>query len=296
MLSQEEKSPRWGPLSPLDVEIFDPVGDWYYFGRVEMLTKKLSNGKDTLHIYRLLTKFREDEKVIISTQDFIQIADQIPYTQTKKGKDRLFQLFMLTFVAIYGLTLWFMSLLIQAGPSIIYYTSQVRGLEFDVATVAVMFVSIAGSWAWAARYHHYVSDWEIQPLTVNSLKSNTDFYILTNSSKVPIFQETKELVKFAEAEITPEDKAKATTFINDVRLFQKEEIDRLQESVEYYNDQLQDLHVDAFSAKQTSLNASLMTRNQRIFERRNSAKYYFYLALTFAVGVIVTVVAMSVVG
>lgn len=269
-----EKSPRWGVLSPVDVEMYDPVGDWYYFGRVEMLKKDISKEKGTIFFYRLQTKYREDEKVVVSTQDLVQIADQIPYTRTKKGKDRLFQIFMLTFLGIYGLTLWFMSLMIQAGPSIVFYSRQVSGLELDVATVGVMFASVAGSWAWTARYHHLVSDWEIQPLRINSLKSSVDFYILTNSSKAPVFEEVLRLARI--------DSSSADAMITAVRLFQKEEIDRLQDTNEFLEDQLQVTHVAAFGAKQTSLESSLMTRTERVRDRQDKTKQYFVVAAAVA--------------
>jgi hypothetical protein len=271
----EDKSPRLGVLSPLDVEIHDSVGDWTHFGRVEMFKKDVAKEKGSIFFYRILTKYREDERVIVTTQDFIHIADQIPYTQTRKGKGRLFQIFLLTFLGIYGLTLWMMGVMIQAGPSIVFYQSQVTGLEMDVADVAIAFASIAGSWAWAARYHHYVSDWEIQPLRINSLKGSTDFYILTNSSKAPVWEEMLKLKDIATVDINK--------LVDAVRQFEKGEIDRLQEANEFYADQLQVTQVAAYGAKQTSLEAALMTRTERVKERQDRVKQVFIIASACAV-------------
>jgi len=284
----EDRLPRLGVLSPIDVEIHDSLGDWTYFGRVEMFWKEISKEKGKIYFYRLLTKHREDEKVIASTQDFIHNADQIPYTQTRKGKARLFQVFILAFLGIYALTIWLMSAMIAAGPSIVFYQTQVTGLEIDVADVAVLFVAVAGSWAWAARYHHYVSDWEIQPLRVNSLKSSTDFYILTNSSKVPVFEEVMKLAKI--------DKSEADTMISAVRNFAKEEIDRLQEANEYLADQVQVAHVAAFDAKQMSIESSLMTRTERIRERKDMTKQLFIIAAVVAVTFAISFLIYSVMG
>ncbi len=274
----EDKIPRLGVLSPVDIEIHDPVGDWTYFGKVEMFKKEVSKEKGSIFFYRLLTKYREDEKVITSTQDFVQNADQVPYTQTRKGKARLFQVFLLAFLGIYALTLWFMNVLISVGPSIQFYQSQIAGLEMDVADIAILFVAVAGSWAWAARFHHFVSNWEIQPLRINSLKSNTDFYILTNSSNIPVFEEVLRLAKI--------DKSEADIMINAVRNFAKEEIDRLQEANEYLVDQVQASHVAAFDAKQISLETALMTRTERVTERQDKTKMVFIVVIAVAISFI----------
>ena len=191
----------------------------------------------------------------------------------------MFQIFLLTFLAIYGLTLWMMGVPIQAGPSIIFYQTQVTGLEIDVADIAAVFIAIAGSWAWAARYHHFVSDWEMQPLRINSLKSSVDFYVLTNSSKAPIFEETLKLAKI--------DSSAADAMIAAVRLFQKEEIDRLQDTNEFLEDQVQVSHVAAFGAKQTSLESALMTRTAKVKESRDRAKELFIIASSIAITFII---------
>lgn len=278
--SGREISPRWGVLSPMDVEIYDPVGDWYYFGRVEMLRKEVSKEKGSVFFYRLQTKYREDEKVIVSTQDLIQIADQLPYTRTKKGRDRLFQLFILTFAAVYMLTLWFAAELISVGPNVIFYASQVSGLELDVATIGVMFISIAGSWAWAARYHHFVSDWEIQPLRINALKSSTDFYILTNSSKAPIWEEVLRLANIAKADID--------TLVDAVREFQKNEIDRLQESNISLAGELQDVHNSAFTMGALAMQSRMVTKIEKRRDDPDRGREVFYVGLTAAVVFIIS--------
>ena len=276
----EEKSPRLGVLSPLDVEIHDSVGDWTYFGRVEMFRKDVSKEKGSIFFYRILTKYREDEKVIVTTQDFIHIADQVPYTQTRKGKGRLFQIFILTFLGIYGLTLWLMSVMIQAGPSIIFYQTQVTGLEMDVADIAIAFAAIAGSWAWAARYHHYVSDWEIQPLRINSLKSSTDFYILTNSSKAPVWEEMLRLKDVATADI---DK-----LVDAVRQFEKGEIDRLQESNSSLAGELQDVHNSAFTMGALALDAGMVTRIEKSRYMPDRTRTFFIVGVAVAVTFVVS--------
>ena len=271
----QEKSPRLGVLSPLDIEIHDSVGDWTHFGRVEMFQKNVSKEKGSIFFYRILTKFREDEKVIVTTQDFIHIADQIPYTQTRKGKGRLFQIFLLTFLGIYGLTLWLMSVMIQAGPSIVFYQTQVTGLEMEVADVAVAFAAVAGSWAWAARYHHFVSDWEIQPLRINSLKSSTDFYILTNSSKAPVWEEMLRLKDVAKSEID--------TLVDAVRQFEKGEIDRLQESNSNLAGELQDVHNSAFTIGALALDAGMVTKIEKSRYMPDRTRTIFIVGVAVAV-------------
>ena len=229
---KQDKLPRLGRLSPVDVEVADPIGDWYYFGRVEMWEKefqfkpsadreisftckkcssvfmlpvgarhcpkcssfiKPTNESSSepapkkLYFYRLLTAYREDEKVIVSDQDFVHDADQIPYTKTRRGSSRMFQVIMIAFGALYALTLYLTALFIQAGPSIIYYAQQAATLEWDVGAIAAVLLASAGMWAWNGKYNHFVSDWEIQPLRINSVRVSTDFYLLTNSSKLPVF-------------------------------------------------------------------------------------------------------------
>ena len=278
--SDQEESPRLGVLSPLDVEIYDSVGDWTYFGRVEMFKKDVSKDKGSIFFYRILTKYREDEKVIVTAQDFVHIADQIPYTQTRKGKGRLFQIFMLAFLGIYGLTLWLMSVMIQAGPSIIFYQTQVTNLEMEVANVAIAFAAIAGSWAWAARYHHFVSDWEIQPLRINSLKGSTDFYILTNSSKAPVWEEMLRLKDIVKSEID--------TLVDAVRQFEKGEIDRLQESNSNLAGELQDVHNSAFTMGALALDAGMVTRIEKNRYMPDRTRTVFVIGVAVAATFIVS--------
>lgn len=327
---EKSKAPRLGRISPIDVEVSDPIGDWYYFGRVEMwekefefaqkpateasfvckkcnaqytlppdarrcpkcsnfLTRASETPKDgekrRLHFYRLMTNFREDEKIIVTDEDYIQNADQVPYTQTRRGRNRMFQVIMVAFGMVYALTLYLMALFIQAGPSIIYYTQQVTGLEWDVGNVAFVFISGAMIWAWSARYHHYVSDWEIQPLRINSVKGNTDFYLLTNSSKLPVFETVLRLGKL--------EKPAIDDMVAAVRQFEKEEIDRLQSQLEGTRYQLDVTQLQAYVNGEDAQETAMVTRNVRVKERMDMMRYVF---LTAAVGVIGLIVGVLVFG
>lgn len=323
------KVPRLGRISPIDVEVSDPIGGWYYFGRVEMWEKEFEfsrkpseasflckkcniqyvlppdakrcpkcssflgaaeeapkgTEKRKLYFYRLMTNFREDEKIIVTDEDYIQNADQVPYTQTRRGRNRMFQVILVAFGMVYALTLYLMALFIQAGPSIVYYTQQVTGLEWDVGNVAFVFISGAVIWAWAARYHHYVSDWEIQPLRINSVKVNTDFYLLTNSSKLPVFETVLRLGKL--------EKPAIDDMVAAVRQFEKEEIDRLQSQLEATRYQLEITQVQGYNMGQDALETSLVTRTVRVKERQDMMRYAF---LTAAVGVIGLIVGVLVFG
>lgn len=325
-----DKQPRLGRLSPVDVEVSDSVGDWYYFGRVEMWEREYElrneaqdglfhckrcsadftlpagsrhcthcggfvSGVDSkaekterkkLHFYRLLTKFREDEKVIVTDRDFVQNGNQIPYTQTRRGRNRMFQVIMIAFGMVYALTLYVMALFIQAGPSIVYYTQQVSSLEWDVGNIAFVFVFGALVWAWAARYHHMVLDWEIQPLRINSVRVSTDFYILTNSSKLPAYETVLELAKLKGVEI---DRMVAA-----VRGFAKHEIDMLQEEVGQTHDELDVTYSAGFANALDGLERGLATKTQRIREKRDTVKVVFMLAAVSVVSLIVGIIASGV--
>ena len=127
--NSDKKKPRLGRASPIDVEVADTVGGWYYFGRVEMWEKEFELApspddpepakpeKRKLFFYRLMTNWREDERIIVSDEDFIHNAEQIPYTQTTRGRNRMFQIIMVAFGMVYALTLYLTALFIQAGPS-----------------------------------------------------------------------------------------------------------------------------------------------------------------------------------
>ena len=329
---RQDKLPRLGRLSPVDVEVADPIGDWYYFGRVEMWEKefefkpradreisftckkcssvftlpvgarhcprcssfiKPTNESSSepapkkLYFYRLLTAYREDEKVIVSDQDFVQTADQIPYTQTRRGRNRMFQVIMVAFGMVYALTLYVMALFIQAGPSIIYYTQQVSSLEWDVGNIAFVFVSGASIWAWAARYHHYVSDWEIQPLRINSVRVSTDFYMLTNSSKLPVFENVLQLASLSKPEID--------NMVEAVRSFEKQEIDRLQTMLSGTRYQLETTEVEAAAQGLDNIESKLLTRKEKVRERLDVMRYMFFIAVTGVVMLIVGLLAAGVV-
>ncbi len=324
-----DRKPRLGRLSPVDVEVSDSVGDWYYFGRVEMWEKEfefndepleqtfhckrcekdftLPSGskhctvrggfiasttskpdkpqKHMMYFYRLLTNFREDEKIIVSHRDFIHNANQIPYTQTRRGRNRMFQVIMIAFGMVYALTLYVMALFVQAGPSIVYYTQQVSGLELDVGNIAFVFVAGAVIWAWAARYHHMVSDWEIQPLRVNSVRVSTDFYLLTNSSKMPVFETVLELAKAPQPEI---DRMVAAA-----REFPAQEIHRLQGRVEFLEDSLEETELDAIDAWQDAREGGMITRNKRVAMKQDTQKWVTITVVVAILAVLVTVVTMA---
>ena len=328
---RQDKLPRLGRLSPVDVEVADPIGDWYYFGRVEMWEKefqfkprpnkeisftckkcssvfmlppdarhcpkcssfiKATNEASAepaakkLYFYRLLTTYREDEKVIVSDQDFVHDADQIPYTKTRRGSSRMFQVIMIAFGALYALTLYLTALFIQAGPSIIYYSQQAATLEWDVGSIAAVFLSGAVMWAWNGKYNHFVSDWEIQPLRINSVKVSTDFYILTNSSKLPVFENVLQLASLAKPEID--------SMVEAVRQFEKQEIDRLQTMLSGTRYQLETTEVEAAAQGLDNIESKLLTRKEKVRERLDVMRYMFFIAVTGVVMLIVGLLAAGV--
>lgn len=319
-----------GRISPIDIEVSDTIGDWYYFGRVEMWEKEFefdqkapvevpflcekcnipymfppdskhcpkcrgllttakeqSKGaeKNKLHFYRLMTNFREDEKIIVTDEDYIQVADQVPYTQTRRGRNRMFQVIMVAFGMVYALTLYLMALFIQAGPSIIYYTQQVTGLEWDVGNVAFVFISGAVIWAWAARYHHYVSNWEIQPLRVNSVKTPADFYILTNSNKLPVFETVLKEAKLKAPEID--------RMVEAARGFPAQEIHRLQSRAEFLEDALEETEFDAIDGWNDAREGGFVTRNKRVLMKQDMQKWISITVMVAVVAVVLTIVAMT---
>jgi hypothetical protein len=286
---RQEKIPRLGRVSPVDVEVKDDVGIWYYFGRVEMFETETNLGegkekeKKKMYFYRLLTKYREDEKIIVSDDDLIQNANQIPYTQTIRGQKRLQQVILFTFGIIYFLTIYLSYLMIQAGPNIVYYPQVVNMLIWDFGTISAVFAIGAIIWAVEARYHHYVLDWQIQPLRINSVRVNTDFYILVNSSKMPVFQRVLELAKIEEDHI---DK-----LVDAVRVFEKNEIDRLQSQVADLQSQIEILQATGMANFMEGTEIALLSRSQVIRERLNTIKYVSMLL--FAVFVVALIVYVS---
>jgi len=276
---KEEKALRIGRLSPIDIEIDDPVTDYYYFGKVEMFDTE-AHLKDEekprkIFFYRTLTKHREDQKVIVSTDDFITNADQVPYTRSKKGKTTLLTIVLMTYFAIEMLTIYLSYLFIQAGPNIVYYPQQVNSLIWNFGTIAFLFAALAGIWAWSARYHHFVSDWQIQPLIVDAEKSNIDLFILTNSNKLPVSEAIQHLLK-----LTPND---VKEFVHAVRLFQDTTIRTLTDQMKGVKKDLNAIDIVGFTSQKKSLEMALATREQRMVERLDSMKW---VALTITVSVV----------
>ncbi len=288
---QQEKSPRLGRTSPIDVEVQDTVGDWYYFGRVEMFETETEVGegdkkeKKKLYFYRLLTKYKEDEKIIVSDEDLVHNANQIPYTRTIKGEKRLQQVILFTFSFIYLLTVYLAYLLVQAGPNIIYYPQVVNMLIWDFGTISSVFAIGAIIWAVEARYHHYVLDWQIQPLRINSVKVNTDFYILVNSSKVPVYQKVQELAQLADNDID--------RLVDAVRIFEKSEIDRLQSQVANLQEQLELLQATGMGNYLEGTEVALLSRTQVVRERLNMMKYTAILLFSVAIVALVVYISMG---
>ena len=265
--SSKNKSPRIGRISPMDVEINDPVADWYYFGKVEMFETEadLANKKQKIYFYRLLTRHTEDEKVIVSTDDFVQNANQVPYTRSDRGKTRLMQIIMLAYVAIELLTLYLSYLFVQAGPSIQYYPQVTSNLEWNFGTVAFLFVAVAITWAWSARYHHFVLDWEIQPLIVNAEKANVDFYILTNSARIPVVERVKILMGLSSKDVEE--------LVHQVRLFQDKVIKDLTDQNAAMTKRMNEIDIEGLAIGKKSLELSLATREQRMVERLDTLKW-----------------------
>lgn len=275
-----DKVPRIGRLSPLDVEVYDSIGDWYYFGKVETFEKEIQLDKEEkkLYFYRILAAEQEDERLIVTADDWIQNGNQIPYTQTERGRNRLFEIIMVAFAMIYGLTLYIMALFIAVGPSIVFYQTQVANLEGNLADIAMLFVFGAGAWAWAARYHHYVLDWQMQPLVVNSVRVSTDFYILTNSRKMPVYQKVRELESLKSEEVT--------RIVDAVRKFPKEEIDRLQEQVISTESELRKTRLAGFGMRRSSIETMLTTRAERANERIEIVRYVVFGVIVVALAVV----------
>ena len=287
---EDRKLPRLGRISPIDIEVSDAVSGWYYFGRVEMWEKEYKfadrEEKSKLFFYRLLTDFREDEKLVVTDQDFIHDADQIPYTQTRKGRNRMFSVIMVAFGMVYALTLYLMALFIQAGPSIVYYTQQVAGLEWDVGNIAFIFISGALIWAWAARYHHYVSDWEIQPLRYDSVKVSTDFYILVNSSKVPVFEKTLELARL--------DRPAIDSMVAAARAFPKEELDKVQGLLKAARMDLTHTEIQATAQHFDKTEIGLLAQKYKLRERPDMIRTAFLVGVVGIVGLIIGIIASGV--
>jgi len=281
---RKDKELRIGRLSPIDVEIEDPVTDYYYFGKVEMFDTEVHLKDEEkprkIFFYRTLAKYREDERVIVATDDFIANAEQIPYTQSKKGKTALLMIVFLAYFAIEMLTIYLSYLFVEAGPNIVYYPQVVNSLIWNFGTIAFLFAALAGIWAWSARYHHFVSDWQIQPLIVDAEKSNIDLFILTNSQKLPVAETVEKLKKLAPSDIKE--------FIHAVRLFQDNTIRTLTDQMRGLNEQLNAIDIVGFATNKKSLELALATREQRYVEKLDSVKWVLLtitVSVTFGVAI-----------
>jgi hypothetical protein len=275
---RKERKLMIGRLSPIDVEIEDPVTKYYYFGKVEMFDTeaKLENEEKPIKIffYRTLANHREDQKIIVSTDDFIANAEQVPYTRTRKGKTSLLMIVFMTYFAIEMLTIYLSYLFIQAGPNIVYYPQVVNSLIWNFGTIAFLFAAVAGIWAWSARYHHFVSDWEIQPLIVDAEKSNTDFFILTNSNKLPVSETIQRLLK-----LTPNN---IKELVHEVRLFRDTIIRTLTDQANAMRKDNNAIDIIGFATHKKALETALATREQRFVEKLDSIKW---VALTISVSI-----------
>lgn len=279
----KEGEPSMGLRSPIDCEITDQANNWTYHGRVEMKEGdiELSGQKIRLYLYGLLnTKQSREKKWIVSTQDMMRTANQIPYTQTRKGKGRLLQIFILAFASVYLLSLYFTFLLIQAGPSVVFYSSQVHSLEWQIGTLAFLFMFMAGAWAWTARYHHLVSDWEIQPLEDNSNEFKHDFYILTNSSKNLVYKTVSEL-----EHLSPEG---VEQICETVQKLQMREVDSWKAIARQKDNTVDELSVTGYNIREDARNMSLLTRTELKRQRRDSTKTIFAAVGAAVIGAIIT--------
>jgi len=267
-----------GRLSPIDVEIEDLVSRYYYFGKVEMFDTEvhLKDEEKPMKIffYRTLANHRDDQKIIVSTDDFIANAEQIPYTQSKKGKTTLLMIVFLAYFAIEMLTIYLAYLFVQAGPNIVYYPQVVNSLIWNFGTIAFLFAALAGIWAWSARYHHFVSDWQIQPLIVDAEKSNIDFFILTNSNKLPVSEAIQRLLR-----LSPND---IREFVHAVRLFQDTTIRTLTDQMKGVKKDLNAIDIVGFATHKKTLEMALATKEQRFIERLDSVKW---VMLTMSVSI-----------
>jgi len=276
---RKEKAPRIGRLSPIDVEINDSSDDgFYYFGRVEVFDTEVHlEGEDkpkNIFFYRTLAKYREDERLIMSTEDLIANADNIPYTHSKKGKTTLLMIVFLTYFAIEMLTIYLAYLFVQAGPNIVYYPQEVNSLIWNFGTIAFLFAALAGIWAWSAKYHHFVLDWQIQPLIINAEKSDVDFYILTSSSKLPVSLQVQKLLK-----LSPNDIEK---LIHEFRQFQQNIIDSLKDQAQTLGELNNMIGIQGYAIQKKNIETAFATETRTVVEKLDTLKW---VMLTMAVSV-----------
>ena len=278
-----EGEPTIGMVSPIECQIIDKANDWSYHGKVEMKETglEISNEKMQLHLYGTLnTEYAKEKKWIVSTQDMMRTANQIPYTQTRKGRGRLLQIFILAFSSVYLLSLYFTFLLIQAGPSVVFYSSQVHSLEWQIGTLAFLFIFTAGAWAWTARYHHLVSDWEIQPLDDNPAEFKHDFYILTNSSKNLVYKAVSELER-----LSPEG---VQTICKTVQKLEMKEVDSWKDIARQKDNMVDELSVTGYSIREDARNTSLLTQTELRQKKQDHTKTLFAVIGAALIGAVVT--------
>jgi len=275
---KKEKALLIGRLSPIDIEIDDPVTGDYYFGRLEVFDTEVHlEGEDkpkNIFFYRTLAKHREEQRLIMSTEDFIANADNIPYTRSKKGKTTLLMIVFLTYFAIEMLTIYLAYLFIQAGPNIVYYPQQVNSLIWNFGTIAFLFAALAGIWAWSARYHHFVLDWQIQPFVVNAEKSDVDFYILTSSSKLPVSLQVQKLLKLSANDIEK--------LIHEFKQFQQNIISSLKDQAQTLGEVNRMIGIQGFAIQKKNTEMAFATETRTVIEKLDTVKW---VMLTMAVSV-----------
>jgi len=258
-----------GRLSPIEVEIDDPVTDYYYFGRVEMFDTEVHFEDEEkprkIFFYRTLTKYREDEKIIVATDDFIANANNIPYTRSRKGKTTLLMIVFLTYLAIEMLTIYLAYLFVQAGPNIVYYPQVVNSLIWNFGTIAFLLAAAAGIWAWSARYHHFVLDWQIQPYLPDANDTKVDLYILTNSQKLPVAESVVKLAKLSTEDVN--------RLREQIRTFDIEKYRSLKAQKEGLLKMVDRMDTESVATILEANEIAFATRKERYIEKLDSVKY-----------------------
>jgi len=284
---KKEESLIIGRLSPIEVEIDDPVTDYYYFGKVEMFDTevKLTDEEKPRKIffYRTLTKHREDEKIIVSTDDFIANANNIPYTRSRRGKTTLLTMVLMTYFAIEMVTIYLAYLFIQAGPNIVYYPQEVNSLIWNFGTIAFLLAAAAGIWAWSARYHHFVLDWQIQPYKPDANDTKADLYILTNSQKLPVAESVVKLAKLSTEDV---DRLR-----EQIRTF---DIEKYRSQKAQYQGLLKTVDRMDMESVPTMLEAdeiAFATMRQRYVEKLDSVKYVLLTITAIVAAMFITYMA-----
>ena len=281
---KKEESLIIGRLSPIEVEIDDPVTDYYYFGKVEMFDTEVHLEDEEkprkIFFYRTLTKYREDEKIIVATDDFIANANNIPYTRSRKGKTTLLMIVFMTYLAIEGLTIYLSYLFTQAGPNIVYYPQEVNSLIWNFGTIAFLLAAAAGIWAWSARYHHFVLDWQIQPYVPDANDTKADLYVLTNSQKLPV---AESVVKLAKLSIEGVNRLR-----EQIRTFDIEKFRSLKAQYQALYKTVDRMDIESVSTMLEADEIAFATRNQRYVEKLDSVKYVLLTITAIAAAMFIT--------